>query len=123
MLGNRKLADVVQERGRLDGLRVRLGQLEAAGQVRRVVLHPLDVPGSAAVLRLNRARQHLGAFTVELRPLGNPPLLVGDPFEIDPVGAIRQAQRKEREPRLPVPGPLPDFDGDAGGHRANRRSS
>ena len=120
MLRNRELADVVQKRGDLDGVRVRLGQFDGARQVRRVVLHPLHVTGPTAVLRLNRPRQHFRAFAVKLRPFGHPALLVGNPPEIDPIGAIRQAQRNEREQRLPVPRALKDLDGDARGYRANR---
>ena len=56
---------------------------------------------------------------MELRPLGNAPLFLGDAIEVDAVGAVRQAQRQEGEARLPIARPLPHFDGDAGGDRAD----
>ena len=78
MLGHRQLADVVQQRRRLDRLRVEFGEVEVARQRRGVVLHALDVRGCRRVLGLNRARQHLGALAMELRPLRDAPLFVGD---------------------------------------------
>ena len=119
VLGHRELADVVKERGRLDRLGVTLRQREAAREAGGIVLHALDVHAARGVLGLNRARQHLGAFTMELRPIGNAPLFVGDAIEVDAVRAVRQAQRQEGEARFPLPDPLPHFDGDPRGHRAH----
>ena len=119
MLGHRQLADVVQQRGRLERLRIEVRHLHPPRQHRRVVAHPIEMARAGAVLRLNRPRQHLGALTMQLARLGHPPLLVGDPAQIDAVGPIRQHQRHERERRLPVSGALGQLDRQAGGQAAD----
>ena len=114
VLGNGQLADIVKQRRDLDRLRVQLRELELPRQRGGVVLDPLDVRAAVAVLGLNGAREHLGALQVELRPLRDTPPFFGDAAEIDPVGPVRQAERNERQGRLPVPRLVQHLDGNAG---------
>ena len=77
VLRHRELPDV-EQRGDLDRLSIEVGQLEPASQCRRVILHTLDMTTAAVVLGLNRACEHLCAVAMELRPLGDALLLIGN---------------------------------------------
>ena len=119
VLRHGKFPDVVQQRCDLDRLCIRISQLEPACQRRRVILHTLDVGTAAPVLRLNRARKHLGAVAVQLRPFGDPPLLIRNAPEIDAIRSIGHAQRNKGERRLPLPRTVEHLHGDTSGDRSD----
>ena len=102
VLGHGQLADVVQQRGRLDSLDVVLGHPERAGERRGVQLHAPDVGLRGLVLRVDRQRERFDRRQVQVRHLAHVALLVVDPAEIDLVAAVGQVERRRRERQQPA---------------------
>ena len=99
VLGHGQLADVVQQRGRLDALDFVLAHPEAARERGGVELHAADVQLRGLVLRVDRERQRFDRRQVQVRHLLRVPALVLDAPEIDLVAVVRQIQRRQRGTR------------------------
>ena len=114
VLGNRQLADVVQQRRGLDALDLGLGHAERAREPGGVDLDAADVALRGLILGVDRQRQRLDGRQVQVRHLPHVPLLVLDAAHVDLVGAIDQIQRRRGQQRHPVAAALDDCRGDRG---------
>ena len=104
VLGHGELADVVQQRRRLDALDFRRRTGRRLRQAGRVDLHAADVHLRGLILGVDRARQRFDRRQVQVRGLLHVPLLVLDAAHVDLVGAVGQIERREGERRDPVAG-------------------
>ena len=131
VLGDRQLADVVQQRGHLHAFHLVRRHACCAGELRGSGLHAADVvvvrpmrsiEGLGA--RVDGERERLDAVNVQLGHLLQVPLLILDPAQIDPVAPIRQIQgrcRQQHHPDLHRHHDADREDGHAGADEAGGR--
>ena len=105
VLGHRELADIVQQRRRLDALDLVLAHAQTARQRRRIELHAADVELRRLVLGVDRERQRFDRRQVQVGHLLGVTALVFDASQVDLVGVIGQVercaeQRQQRDPLL-----------------------
>ena len=102
VLGHGELADVVQQRCRLDALDVVVRHPERPRHRGGVELHAADVRLRGLILGVDGERQRLDRREMQIGHLAHVALLVLDAPEVDLVGAIRQVERRGRERRDPL---------------------
>ncbi len=102
VLRDSQLADVVEQRGGLDALNLRLRESHRLREAGRVDLHTPDVHLRRLIFCVDRARERLDRRQVQIRRLLHVPLLIVDAAHVHLVGSVREIQRCECERRDPV---------------------
>ena len=110
VLGHGQLADIVQQRGGLDPLDLRVGEADRLRQPGGEHLHAPDVHVRGLILGVDGAGERLDRGKVEIGSLLHVALLVLHPPQIDVVGAVGQIQRHEGDRRQPVAGVIDERD-------------
>src|SRR5262249_55544262 len=119
VLGDRQLADVVQERRRLHALDLRLGQARRPREAGGVDLHATDVHLRGLILRIDRTGQRFDRRQVQIGGLLHVALLVLDAAHVDLVGAVGEVERRKGERRNPVARVRDEPGRNRGGARAD----
>ena len=119
VLRDGELADVVEQRGRLQTLSVVGRHPERASQSGGVHLHAADVALRRLILGVDREGQRFDRRQMQVRNLLHVPLLILDASEVHLIRAVREIERGCGERRHPVPAPVDDRRGHRGGARAD----
>ena len=101
VLWHRKLADVVEQCGRLDALNLVLGHPDRFRKARGKHLHAPDVRFACAIFRVDCERQRFDRGEVQVRHFLHVPLLVFDAAQVDLVMAVRD-RREQEERKKPI---------------------
>ena len=122
VLGNRQLADVVQQRRRLDALDLVLAHPQRTGETGGVHLHAAHVALRRLVLGVDGERQRLDGGEMEIGHLQHVPLLIVDAAHVHRVGAVDEIRRRRGEEHHPVAAAVDDAGGGHAGAGANEMS-
>ena len=115
VLGHRQLADVVQQRCRLDALDLVVRHAHGPGDGGGIELDAADVRLRGLVLGVDGEGQRFDRRQVQVRHLADVALLVLDAPEVDLVGAVGEDERRQRQRRDPVRRQVDDQPGGDGG--------
>ena len=114
VFGDRKLADIVQQRGRAHALHLRRRHADRLRHGGRVALHPPDVGSRRLVLRIDGERQRFDGREMELRQFLE---MLAARFEAgrrDDVHAIGEIERGRGDDPQPIAGGIADEDQERG---------
>ena len=111
VFGHGELADVVEQRRRLDALDFGVGHAEPARDAGRVDLHAADVRLRGLILGVDRERERFNRRQVQIGHLLDVPALVVDASQVNLVAAVGEVERRGAEDRQPQ----------AGAHEGRRR--
>ena len=109
----RELADVVQQRRRLDSLDLGVRHPERLAKRRRIDLSSADVALADLVLCVDCQSERFDGSQMQVRHFLHVPLLIDDPADEELVGPVSQSQRYDRDEGHP--------GADAGHNRMRRK--